>query len=1597
MRTQTVLGAAIVLLSFTETTASAQGVSPLPAITAISPASTVVRAPGVLLTVDGASFVAGATVQVDGAAIATTFVSSERLTAALPAFFAASVRSIAVSNPAPGGGVSNALTFTIQNPAPILDSVSPAVVQVGSPATSLDLVGSGFVASSAVTLQGLPLAVTFIGGNRLRVTAPAPQLATAAALSVVVTNPGPGGGDSASRLLTVAGGGGGTGALNPVPVATQLSPASVVAGSPTVVLTVTGGGYVAGSRILFDGAPLPTLFVSAAELRAFVDRTLLVTAGVASVSVESPVPGGGVSTALPFPITAAAGSPVLTAIAPASATAGAASGTLTLAGASFTTGSRVLAGSTELVTTFISSAQLTAALPSSLIALAGTFAVTVTTPGLGSSGPLTFTVNNPVPSLTLASPLVLPAGADATVTLGGGGFVVTSEVRFGGAPVPSTFSSRGRLVAVVPAAALGAGGPGVFTVFNPAPGGGTSGPLQVTVQSACPGGCDDGNPCTIDTCVAAGCSSSPAPDGPFVGTEVTSCGVGACRASGATECLAGAVADSCVPGIPAGVDATCNGEDDDCDGAVDDDFAEVPTTCGVGACARAGRVSCSGGQVVDDCAAGQPAVDDSTCDGADDDCDGRLDEDYLPAVTACGAGACAASGTRSCVAGVEVDSCTPGGAAASDTVCNAVDDDCDGEIDEDYSPRASTCGTGACARTGSVGCSNGAEVDTCTPAAAAESDSSCDGTDDDCDGAVDEDFAGVPTACGAGACGQAGITTCIEGQVVDTCVPGAPAPDDSVCDGIDADCDGAVDEDFLALETTCGVGSCARGGSTICISGAILDDCTPGQPADTDTTCDGLDDDCDGAADEEYVAEVTQCGAGACAAAGSARCVAGAEVDDCSPGVPAPSDSGCDGIDDDCDGTPDDEHPVQPTTCGIGACAALGELVCAGGVSTDTCEPGTPALLDLACDGVDEDCDGVADEDHLPEVITCGEGVCTTPGTTACIDGAVTELCTPRTPGTQCGLLPELRAGAPKPWEDDLMWSAGGVMAMSPSGNLQQRIPIVAWSPPGVGPPIAVVLYYNSADAALQRGFGLGLRAAATLEVGLDGRVTLVEADGTPRSFSPDGAGGFTAEPFDNDLLAAEGATFVLRSRGGFSRVFEGASGPGLVERFRRDRTGDTVSFEHDTDDRLVRISDSAGRAVTFQYDGGLCTQITEPEGGVVRLEYDGGRLVLVEAPAVAGETPRIHLGYHGASGVMASRSTPGQVSTTLFGYDAGGRLTSFSLQPDGIASRIDYTDGQVAITDASHRTFRYSFYRGQLIASTSPNGQSTMYARDERARATMRVDAYGRRTVYGYNDGSDLILHRDEAGRLVTASYDQRHNLLSQTNAYGETYSYVYNTLDLVTHATNPLGETTETQYDGLGNRVRVIDAAGVVRIQASHDALGRPVSTTDAEGRTVLRQYDAFGNLAAITLPGLPTVQRVSSPLGRVLSSTDLRGELQSFGYDALGRLTRAPAGRGESNLTLDAEGRVTSVSRSSGSSAVSHSVSWSGYQPVAVEGPATGLQISAPTFVAPPLPPPASCAPLCALRCGVAIADTCGGLIDCACDPGLTCSSAGYCVEP
>ncbi|MDD9933777.1 MAG: putative Ig domain-containing protein, partial [Myxococcales bacterium] len=263
---------------------------------------------------------------------------------------------------------------------------------------------------------------------------------------------------------------------------------------------------------------------------------------------------------------------------------------------------------------------------------------------------------------------------------------------------------------------------------------------------------EDGGP-GIDVCEDEGVCEIDLPNRPECDTDADCSADQSCQAQ-VRFCVADS--ESCSSGgcsVTDAGDGTCDGVDGDCDGAIDEGYGSQPTSCGVGACAASGATSCVSGVVQDSCVAGTPGTTDATCDGLDADCDGAVDESYSPIATTCGEGSCASTGTTSCVSGAVVDSCTPNAISTTDTTCDGIDDDCDGVIDDDYSV-ATTCTVGGCAASGQQLCIDAQPVDTCELNPTCTAEVQCDdGSDNDSDGSVDcaDSDCGADPACAGGA------------------------------------------------------------------------------------------------------------------------------------------------------------------------------------------------------------------------------------------------------------------------------------------------------------------------------------------------------------------------------------------------------------------------------------------------------------------------------------------------------------------------------------------------------------------------------------------------------------------------------------------------------------------------------------------------------------------------------------------------------------------------------------------------------------------------------------------------------------------------------
>ena len=315
--------------------------------------------------------------------------------------------------------------------------------------------------------------------------------------------------------------------------------------------------------------------------------------------------------------------------------------------------------------------------------------------------------------------------------------------------------------------------------------------------------------------------------------------------------------------------------------------------------------------------------------------------------------------------------------------CNGTDDDCDGEVDEGFAGVGEPCelGVGACQITGSTVCTKDGTSTECDGDVPPPGDELCgNGDDDDCDGATDEGFPsyGQPCSVGTGQCFATGVYICAGDGLSTVCDATAGSPQAETCNGLDDDCDGAPDNGFQ-INQPCDGG----GDSDLCAEGVWVCDGAGGRTC-TDMTgstfdlCGGGDDDCDPTSGDgsEDGAVGQACDGGA----DTDLCLEGVQV--CSNGALQCTDAtgsttdNCGGGDEDCDASSADgsEHPGRGAVCDGGDTdlCVEGTMQCSG--TTLACNDSTSSTVDL-CGNGNEDCDAAsADGSEDPGVGVACDG-----------------------------------------------------------------------------------------------------------------------------------------------------------------------------------------------------------------------------------------------------------------------------------------------------------------------------------------------------------------------------------------------------------------------------------------------------------------------------------------------------------------------------------------------------------------------------------------------------------------------------------------------
>jgi hypothetical protein len=432
--------------------------------------------PGGTLIVNGAGYVTGSVVQLNGTALPTTYVSGTKLTTSISANLLATTNlltnassppwaNVTVMNPT--GVVSNVAPLTIY---PAITSLNPNSATAGDPGFTLTVNGRGYVTGSVVLWNDVwpPLPTTYVNGTKLTASISANLIANAGGnpwTHVTVINPHGGPGSNAAPFTIAAAAG--IQLTCPANTGTQ--------GVPYSSSLMATGGKTPYMYSITKGS-LPTgLTLNAATGAISGTPTKSATSDFEATVLDSLKAGGSAACGIAV---AAADRPDITGLSPNPVSAGSQDFILTVNGMGFVPGSVVQWNGTKLPDQRYDAGTLTARVPLNLVANPGTADVTVmNNPGGAVSTVKRITISPP-PTITTINPSAAPAGnpslASLKITVNGTGFVDGSVVQWNTAfptALATTYdktSNGTRLTAIVQGTTLSASPSDVkVVVINP--------------------------------------------------------------------------------------------------------------------------------------------------------------------------------------------------------------------------------------------------------------------------------------------------------------------------------------------------------------------------------------------------------------------------------------------------------------------------------------------------------------------------------------------------------------------------------------------------------------------------------------------------------------------------------------------------------------------------------------------------------------------------------------------------------------------------------------------------------------------------------------------------------------------------------------------------------------------------------------------------------------------------------------------------------------------------------------------------------------------------------------------------------------------------
>ena len=442
---------------------------------------------------------------------------------------------------------------------------------------------------------------------------------------------------------------------------------------------------------------------------------------------------------------------------------------------------------------------------------------------------------------------------------------------------------------------------------------------------------------------------------------------------------------------------------------------------------------------------------------------------------------------------------------------------------------------------------------------------------------------------------------------------------------------------------------------------------------------------------------------------------------------------------------------------------------------------------------------------------------------------------------------------------------------------------------------LSLDLSYNSLeslDTPLGKGWthGYNMRLIET-----NGSITLKLGGGDIRNFILAG-NTYLPESSSNDttsIIKNADSSYTRTFKSGLKQTFNSTGKLTAITDPNANKTTLTYSGSD-----LTTITDSTGRALTITSTGGRINSIKDPANRTTTINYSGNLLTSVTDPA--GNSWQY---IYDTNGQLTQKTDPAGFQSTNV-YDAAGKNTS-STDPEGKTKTISYdstTSSTVTEKDGSTWTRTYDSVlnaptattdalgnitsktfdsKGNLLTSTTPEGNKTSYTYDSENNMTSVTDALGKTTSYTYNSLGQVLTIKDTNGHTTTNSYDVKGNLLQTIDPVGAKTVFTYNTKGKVLTITDPLAKKITFAYDANNNVISITDQ-NLKITSFTYDAVGNMLTRKDTAGKITTYVYDAMNHLVKITDPLGYITLFTYDKMGNKKTAIDGNGKVTTYTYN-------------------------------------------------------------------------------------------------------------------